>query len=185
VFMRPARVFMRRAPIDLLTSSAKKKDAAMKWPSTIASLQLTTRRFTDRAIKVLSVAGRQAATCGVSSVTPEHVLLALALVERGPGRVALERLGLDLHRESETIAKMLIKEPNGGGQDSVPLSAEVERLVDEAAVQARGLGHNYVGTEHLALALLSVSSGGAGAFLRERGISPESLQAAVLAVLSS
>lgn len=60
----------------------------MKWPSVISSLRLTARRFTDRAIQALNEAGRQAAACGDTAILPEHILLALALalVERGPGR---------------------------------------------------------------------------------------------------
>ena len=157
----------------------------MKWPSVMSSFHLSGRHFTDRAIEVLNESGRQAAACGATSITPEHVLLALALVQRGPGRVALERLGLDLHQERVTIADMLVRESSSGNQSSAALSSEVESLLSEAIEQSRGLGHSYVGTEHLTLALLSVSSGPAGDFLRERGISLENLRAEVLAVLSS
>jgi ATP-dependent Clp protease ATP-binding subunit ClpC len=59
----------------------------------------------------------------------------------------------------------------------------VNPLVDEAIVQARGLGHNYVGTEHRMLALLSAGPHSAGEFLRARGITPESLREAVRVVL--
>jgi ATP-dependent Clp protease ATP-binding subunit ClpC len=156
----------------------------MSWSSVVSSLRLSARHFTDRAIRVVNVAGQQASERGHTAVTAEHVLLALALVERGPGRVALERLGLDLAQEREAIAARLAGGPCGEEGKHTPVSAAVEQVMDEAVAQARGLGHNYVGTEHLTLALLSVGTDGAGEFLRERGIGAERLREAVLAVLS-
>jgi ATP-dependent Clp protease ATP-binding subunit ClpC len=156
----------------------------MSLSSVVSSLRLCARRFTDRAIKVVQVAGQQAAQWGHPAVTDEHILLALALVARGPGRMALERLGLDLGQEREAIAARLAAGAGGEPGTDAPGGTTVEQVVDEAVVQARGLGHNYVGTEHLALALLSGSAGGAGEFLRERGVSAERLREAVVAVLS-
>lgn len=143
----------------------------MKWSSIVSSFRLSLRRFTDRAIKVLNLASEQAADRG-QPATAEHVLLALALVEPGPGHLALARVGLDLNRERDAIAALLTEQPRG---------EPVKRVASAAVSHARDLGHRYVGTEHLALALLS--PGPAADFLRERGISPEELREAVLAVL--
>ncbi len=157
----------------------------MEWSSVRSSLQLAApRRFTDRAAKVLKMAAYQAADRCQAAVTPEHVLLALVLVERGPGRVALDHLGLDLRTERAALAALAAEGPRSEPGQGPTSSAEVGRVVDEAEVQARGLGHNYVGTEHLTLALFSAGPSQAEEFLRRRGISPESLREAVLAVLS-
>jgi ATP-dependent Clp protease ATP-binding subunit ClpA len=155
----------------------------MNWSSVVSSLRLSARRFTDRAINVVNVARQQAADRGDPAVTPEHVLLALAVVERGPGRVALESLGLDLGQERVGIGALLAERPCGEPGNRPRLAPEVERVLDEAVAQARSLGHNYVGTEHLTLALVS-GAGRAAEFLRGRGISPETLRQAVLDVLS-
>ena len=156
----------------------------MSWSSLLSSLRLTARRFTDRAIKVVNVAGQQAEQRGHPTVSADHLLLALALVERGPGRLALERLGLDLAQERDTIAAKVAAWPCDETGKEVPVSATLKAVLDEAAAQARGLGHDYVGTEHLTLALLTVDASGAGEFLRGRGISAERLREAVQAVLS-
>lgn len=99
--------------------------------------------------------------------------------------MALEHLGLDLLEEREALASLLVKKLSGKREGSVASGAEVKHLIKEAVRQTRGLGHNYVGTEHLTLALLVVDSGQAGAFLRSRGISYESLRGAVIALFSS
>jgi ATP-dependent Clp protease ATP-binding subunit ClpC len=156
----------------------------MSWSSVLSSLQLCTRRFTDRAIQVVNVAGQQAAQRGEAAVTADHVLLALALVRRGPGRMALEHLGLDLAQEREAIAAGLAAGSCGELAKQASPSAAVEQLVDEAVAQARALGHDYVGTEHLALALLTAGASRAGEFIRSRGISADRLREAVVAVLS-
>jgi ATP-dependent Clp protease ATP-binding subunit ClpC len=156
----------------------------MMWSWVVSSLRLSARRFTDRAIQVVNVAVQQAADRGHAAVVPEHVLLALALVKPGPGRAALEHLGLDLGRECEALAALLPGGPSGEPGNRPPVSPEVEALLDEAAAQSRRLGHNWVGTEHLTVALFSADAGQAGTFLRGRGISPETLRQAVLAVLT-
>jgi ATP-dependent Clp protease ATP-binding subunit ClpC len=155
----------------------------MWWSQLVSSLRLSLRRFTDRAIKVVNVAQQQAAQRGQAPATAEHLLLSLALVDRCPARLAMERLGLDLASEREAIARLVMGPPGELAQPG-PGSATVEQLIDEAIAQARGLRHDYVGTEHLTLALLAVDRGGVAEFLRERGVSRERLREAVLAVLS-
>jgi ATP-dependent Clp protease ATP-binding subunit ClpC len=153
------------------------------WRFVALSFRLCRRRFTDRAIKVVKVAGQQAADRGHHVITPELILLALSFVERGPGRMALEALGLDLERERAVIAALITEEPCGQVGNRLSLSPAVARLLDEAVAQARGMGHKYVGTEHLTLALASAGAGPTGEFLRRRGISPEALREAVLGLL--
>jgi ATP-dependent Clp protease ATP-binding subunit ClpA len=155
----------------------------MLWSSLVSSLRLVARRFTDRSIQVVDAAREEAAKRGHPTVTAEHVLLALALVRPGPGRVAMEKLGLDLAKEREVIAALLAPQPNDATNEA-PAIASLEEIVDEAVVQARKLRHDYVGTEHVTLALLAVEASRAGQFLREHGINAVQLRDAVLAVLS-
>ena len=157
----------------------------MEWSRVVSSLQLNTRRFTDRAIKALEVAGRQAVDRGHHVITAEHVLLALTRIDRGPGHAALERLGLDLGRDRDTIIALLADSPHGETGILSVISPEVAQLVDDAVAEARGLGHDYVGTEHLILALLLADQSAAAVFLRERGIGSDRLREAVRAVLSA
>ena len=154
------------------------------WSSVMSPFRLSARRFTDGAVKVVNVATRQAAEHGHASVAPDHLLLALALVQRGSGRGALERLGLDLARERGAIAALLAELPQAQAQQRPTMSAEAERVVDEAVVQARALRHKYVGTEHLTLAVIAAGPSQAEGFLRQRGITLDNLREAVLAVLS-
>jgi ATP-dependent Clp protease ATP-binding subunit ClpC len=152
----------------------------MMW---LASIGHNPDRLTDRAIKVLRVARDRAATCCHPRVTPEHVLWALATVEHGPGRVTLERLGVDLARnlaELETLPELA----HAGTEVKPVPSQEVEQLLRQAKVEAQSLGHNYVGTEHIVLGLLSCEPCPAVDYLRVRGVSLENVRKEALRVLS-
>jgi ATP-dependent Clp protease ATP-binding subunit ClpC len=144
-------------------------------------MRLSLRRFTDRAVKVMQVARQEAAQRHQAAVTPEHVLLALALVELGPWQAVLERLGLNLSMEQATLAALAAEGRQGEPGQEPAVSAEVEELLNAAVAQARGLGHRWVGTEHLTLALVDAGSTPAAEFLRRRGISSDSLRDAVRA----
>jgi len=141
------------------------------------------RHFTDRALTVLAVAGKEAAARHQQLVTAEHVLLALANVERGPGRVCLECLGIDLQQHAACIAALVDQTPSQTSTDHPAFSPIVERLLAEARAESQELGHNYVGTEHLVLGLLRCGTCPAGAYLREHGVTIENLRAEALRLL--
>jgi ATP-dependent Clp protease ATP-binding subunit ClpC len=126
--------------------------------------------FTDRAIKLLSVAREKAETRRHALVTPEHVLLALLTIERGVGRVALERLGIDFQREERAIADLVAGGPPASPNHGQSFSGEAERMIAEAKIASKELGHNYVGTEHVVLGLLRCGTCPAGDYLRKVGI---------------
>jgi ATP-dependent Clp protease ATP-binding subunit ClpA len=146
------------------------------------TIQFSFRRFTDRAVGVMVMARKQAIRRGQAAVTPEHVLLALAMTEAGVGRFALERLGLDLEAEGPAIAALVGEDVRAEPGQRPDLGPDAQQLIREAITHAPRLGHRYVGTEHLILALLDARSP-AGDFLRSRGITPESLRDSVLTIL--
>lgn len=150
----------------------------MTLSSTVAALKLTARRFTDRAIQVMVVAREEAASRHHRSVNPAHVLLGLTLVQPGPGRVALERLGLDLDSEKASVAALLSEDI---ANENATFDAECDRLLAAAVSHARTLGHNYVGTEHLAMALCEANP--TAEFLLAHGVTLDRLRQAVHEVL--
>ncbi len=70
--------------------------------------------------------------------------------------------------------------PKRSETDKVSLSLEIEQIVNQAKVQAKALGHNYVGTEHLVLAHLGASDSAAAEFLKMRGVTIERFQEEVV-----
>jgi ATP-dependent Clp protease ATP-binding subunit ClpC len=139
-------------------------------------------RFTDRAIEVLAVARLEANSRHHQHITAEHVLLALARVKLGVARETLKRLGVDLLAESgELAAALALIPPRGEGRD-VARNPITQQMLRGALGAARALGHNYVGTEHLVLALL-MPGATVASFLRSRGISEERFREEVLRIL--
>src|SRR5262249_26420330 len=108
-------------------------------------------KFSDRVFQVLSAAQAQAGDDGCDAITPEHILLALANVRPGLGRVALERLGVDLSQHICEIAGLLPAVRGGVAANEPVLDADAAAVLDSAKTQAHSLGHNYVGTEHLVM----------------------------------
>jgi ATP-dependent Clp protease ATP-binding subunit ClpC len=138
----------------------------------MASMETVQSRFTDRAKKAIRIVTDRANSCQRESISPEDVLWALAVIEIGPGRAALHLLGLDIAKCVDELQAL-----------SSTLSPDTDKLIAEAHSHAKAMGHNYVGTEHLTLALLSCGECQAESFLRTRGITPETLRASVKSVL--
>src|SRR5262245_17290349 len=136
----------------------------------LASFQFSLRGFTDRAVKVLAAALERTAAVHQSSIVPERILFALATVERGPGRVILEQMGLDVSQHLPEIESLVDAVPVAESEGIPALSMISQDLLNQAKAHAREMGHNYIGTEHLVLGLLSVSSP-ASRYLLEKGIS--------------
>src|SRR5687767_9504660 len=131
------------------------------------------RKLTERTWKILRVAADRAASFGRSHATPEDVLWALATVHRGPGRAALECLGLNIAEAVDALDLLVADE-----------SLNSDDVVQEAHSQSQDMGHDYVGSEHLVLAVLAFRNCSAAQFLRERGITEDNLRSQVKDVLS-
>jgi ATP-dependent Clp protease ATP-binding subunit ClpC len=155
----------------------------MGWSSFLFSLRFSARGFTDRAVKVLSVARQNAEAHCHRNIEPEHVLLALAAVKPGPGRLALERLGVDLARDTEQIAGLAAALPMTPGEQP-SFNPATERLVAAAQAQSKELGHRYVGTEHLVLGLLRCGPCRAGDYLRDRDVTVERFRNELMRLLN-
>jgi ATP-dependent Clp protease ATP-binding subunit ClpC len=153
------------------------------WAGIWFSIQLTCRRFSDRATKAVSLGRRHARREGHRFVTPEHLLLGLAEVEPGVSGAVLKRLGVDLAADRPALLALLETVPRRAADEPVVLSPEAERVLRQATVQARELGHNYIGTEHLLLGLLAVGPGPAADYLAGRGVTLDAARAAVRRVL--
>jgi ATP-dependent Clp protease ATP-binding subunit ClpC len=148
------------------------------------SFGLSIQGFTDRAVKVLAFARAEANERFHRVVTPEHVLLALAKVEPGPGRVTLERLGVELVNHKEDLVALVSGLPERSAVEKLSFSSELEQILRQAKAQARALGLKYVGTEHLVLALLATGVCPAAEFLKTRGVTLEPFQEELLRVLA-
>lgn len=109
-------------------------------------------RFTLRARKVLSVAAAQAHALEHETVRPEHVLLALFGPAEGLAAMVLTDMGVSFESCAQLLGAQPVADP-AAPDSAVPYSPDAVELLRGSVEEALSLGHNYVGTEHLLLAL--------------------------------
>jgi ATP-dependent Clp protease ATP-binding subunit ClpC len=140
-------------------------------------------RFTDRSRKVMRLAEAEARRYTRKEIDTEHLLLALAREGHGVAAHILKALGADAARirvEMEALGGDCRIETQGGALNE---TSRVTRIVDYAMDEARGLGHNYVGTEHLLLGMLREPEGMAMEMLLRFGLSASEVRQEVLSLL--
>ena len=140
-------------------------------------------RFTDRARRVMGLANQEAQRFNHESIGTEHVLLGLIKEGSGVAANVLRNLGVDLKRVRMEIEK---KVPSGHEMVTMgrlPFTPRAKKVIELAFEEARALGHNYVGTEHLLLGLLRESEGVAAQVLVEQGLKLEDVREEVLRLL--
>lgn len=141
------------------------------------------QRFTDDAQRVLSLAQEAALELGHDYVGTEHVLIVLTKVKNGVAAKALEELGL----VTEDIFEAVEEHVGRGNKKatSIYMTPRVKHVLELAIQVANHMNHNYVGTEHILLGLLSDGSGVAVAILRAMNIRSNDVVEAIRSILGS
>lgn len=139
------------------------------------------QRFTDDAQRVLSLAQEAALELGHDYVGTEHVLIGLTKVKNGVAAKALEELGL----VTEDIFEAVEEHVGRGNKKatSIYMTPRVKHVLELAIQVANHMNHNYVGTEHILLGLLSDGSGVAVAILRAMNIRSNDAVEAIRSIL--
>ena len=140
------------------------------------------QRFTDRARLVVVEAQEQARGLGHPNIEPEHLLLALFAPERSIGAVALARLNVTYDQVREQIVARTPR-TDDARVGHIPFGESAKAVLKAALEEALALGHNYIGTEHLLLALHREESGAAAQILTELGADDAAVRTAVAAEL--
>jgi len=115
-------------------------------------------RFTERARQVVVLAQEEARTLKHDHVGPEHLLLGLLREGGGPVAPALESFDITLERVRGEVVR-IVGVGNAVNTGQMPFTHDAKRVLEVAMQEARALGHNYIGTEHLLLALLEHEDG--------------------------
>jgi ATP-dependent Clp protease ATP-binding subunit ClpA len=139
-------------------------------------------RFTDRARKVMGYARQEAERLGHGYVGTEHVLLGLVKEGSGVAANVLEKLGVDLDGARAEVEKR-VEKGSAENPSQIPFSRNARKVLDYAVDEARGLGHRYVGTEHLLLGLLRQEKGKAAEVLLSLGVKLEDVRREVVELL--
>jgi ATP-dependent Clp protease ATP-binding subunit ClpC len=131
-------------------------------------------RFTQRARRVLSLAHEEAERLHHNYIGTEHLLLGLIREEGGVAGRVLRELGLDPARVKEMVERLTGRGRHSGGR--IELAPATEKVLQDAIDQARGMGHHYIGTEHILLGLVNQSEGVGLDVLKHLGINPEQVR---------
>jgi ATP-dependent Clp protease ATP-binding subunit ClpC len=135
--------------------------------------------FTSEAIKVVMLAQEEARRLGHNFVGTEQILLGLIGEGNGVAAKVLSELGVtlkDARREVETI----IGRGSGYLPPEIPFTPKAKTLFEQAFKEARALGHNYIGTEHLLLGLTTAGEGVAAKVLEHLGLDLQEIRTAVI-----
>ena len=127
-------------------------------------------RFTDRARKVVILAREEATRLNHDYIGPEHLLLGLLRTGEGVAAEALTALGLELAAIRREIEKEVQQGPSQLTVGEVPFTPRSKKVIELAMDEARAMGHNYIGTEHLLLGLIREEEGVAARVLQNLGV---------------
>lgn len=141
-------------------------------------------RFTERARKVLLLAKEEARRFNHDYIGTEHILLALITEREGVAAVVLQNLGINLEVVKQETEKLMHPEgqiPVTSGD--LPFTPRAKKVLELSAEEARNMGHNYIGTEHLLLGMLKEKEGVASQILMGLGVDAKVARKAVLELL--
>ena len=135
-------------------------------------------RFTERAKKVLTLAQEEAERSHHSYIGTEHLLLGLLREGEGLAAKVLNNLGVEIGKVRQTIESVLGRNERIIIQQIIPTS-RVKKVIEISFEEARRMGHNYVGTEHLLLGLLIEGEGIAAHVLEDLGATLEKVRSEI------
>lgn len=139
-------------------------------------------RFTERAQRVLLAAQKEAAQLGRAYVGTEHLLLGIL---NDPGAAAPVLSGITLEQAREELIQLVGKGAELATPKSMSYTPRTKKVLELSAREARDLGNNYVGTEHLLLALMREREGVAAHLLLKMGLDLNKAREELLRTLDS
>jgi len=139
-------------------------------------------RFTEKAIKVIMLAQEEARRLGHNFVGTEQILLGLIGEGTGVAAKVLKSLGVNL-KDSRIEVEKIIGRGSGFVAVEIPFTPRAKRVLELSLEEARQLGHNYIGTEHLLLGLIREGEGVAARVLENLGIDLGKVRTQVIRML--
>ncbi|MFS8000739.1 putative ClpA/B family, UVR domain, AAA+ ATPase domain, ATPase, AAA-type, core, Clp ATPase [Helianthus anomalus] len=132
-------------------------------------------RFTEKAIKVIMLAQEEARRLGHNFVGTEQILLGLIGEGTGIAAKVLKSLGINL-KDARVEVEKIIGRGSGFVAVEIPFTPRAKRVLELSLEEARQLGHNYIGSEHLLLGLLREGDGVAARVLENLGADPSNIR---------
>jgi ATP-dependent Clp protease ATP-binding subunit ClpC len=133
-------------------------------------------RYTERARRALFFARYEVSALGGNAIETEHLLLGLLRQSKGLTSDVCERAQLNDDALRAEVKARSAGRVRHSTSVEIPFSEETKRILNAAASEADGLGHNHIGTEHLLLAILCEPATAAGQILTAHGITRVALR---------
>lgn len=139
-------------------------------------------RFTEKAIKVIMLAQEEARRLGHNFVGTEQILLGLIGEGTGIAAKTLKAMGVNL-KDARMEVEKIIGRGSGFVAVEIPFTPRAKRVLELSWDEARQLGHNYIGTEHLLLGLIREGEGVATRILENLGVDLNKVRSNVIRML--
>ena len=139
-------------------------------------------RFTEKAIKVIMLAQEEARRLGHNFVGTEQILLGLIGEGTGVAAKVLKSMGVNL-KDARIEVEKIIGRGSGFVAVEIPFTPRAKRVLELSLEEARQLGHNYIGTEHLLLGLIREGEGVAARVLENLGVDLTKVRTQVIRML--
>ncbi|MEB3164157.1 MAG: ATP-dependent Clp protease ATP-binding subunit [Prochlorothrix sp.] len=139
-------------------------------------------RFTEKAIKVIMLAQEEARRLGHNFVGTEQILLGLIGEGTGVAAKVLKSMGVNL-KDARIEVEKIIGRGSGFVAVEIPFTPRAKRVLELSLEEARQLGHNYIGTEHLLLGLIREGEGVAARVLENLGVDLSKVRTQVIRML--
>ena len=136
-------------------------------------------RFTEKAIKVVMLAQEESRRLGHNFVGTEQILLGLIGEGAGVATKVLKSMGVNL-KDARMEVERIIGRGSGFVAVEIPFTPRAKRVLEMAIEEARDLGHSYIGTEHILLALLEEEDGVATRVLENLGVDLSKVRSEIL-----
>ncbi|MFA4981272.1 MAG: ATP-dependent Clp protease ATP-binding subunit [Candidatus Omnitrophota bacterium] len=142
-------------------------------------------RFTERARKVILLAKEEAKRFNHDYIGTEHILLGLVREGEGVAAAVLASFGMGADKIRLEVEKLVQPGPSTVISGDLPFTPKAKKVIELAMDEARSLGHNYIGTEHLLLGLIREGEGVASQVLMNLGLELEKVREEVMNLLGS
>ncbi|MBU1042834.1 MAG: ATP-dependent Clp protease ATP-binding subunit [Candidatus Omnitrophica bacterium] len=142
-------------------------------------------RFTERARKVILLAKEEAKRFNHDYIGTEHILLGLIKEGEGVAAAVLQNLGLNLDMIRLEVEKLVQPGPSTVTSGDIPFTPKAKKVIELAMDEAKSLGHNYIGTEHLLLGLIRESEGVAAQVLMNLGLDLNKVRKEIMDLLGT
>ncbi|MFH1855805.1 MAG: ATP-dependent Clp protease ATP-binding subunit [Candidatus Omnitrophota bacterium] len=142
-------------------------------------------RFTERARKVIMLAKEEAKRLNHDYIGTEHLLLGILKEGQGVAAIVLQNMGLSLRKIRLEVEKIVKPGAAAKMAGDIPFTPRAKKVIELAMDEARSLGHNYIGTEHLLLGLIREGEGIASQVLINLKLDLERVRTEIMGLLGS